>query len=121
MRVKTSREARVRRHLRVRKKVSGTSSRPRLCVFRSLKHIYAQIINDEEGRTLIFASSLDPEIREEMDGKTKVEKARIVGTLLGKRAKELGVEAVAFDRGGYRYHGRVKALAEGAREAGLKF
>ncbi len=121
MRVKTSREARIRRHLRVRKKVSGTSSRPRLCVFRSLKHIYAQIINDEEGRTLVSASSLDPEIREELVGKTKTEKAKVVGTLLGKRAKELGVEVVAFDRGGYKYHGRVKALAEGAREAGLKF
>lgn len=121
MRVKTSREARIRRHLRVRKKVSGTSSRPRLCVFRSLKHIYAQIINDEEGRTLASASSLDPEIRGKLIGKTKVEKAWIVGNLLGKRAKELGIEAVAFDRGGYKYHGRVKALAEGAREAGLKF
>ncbi len=121
MRIKTSREARIRRHLRVRKKVTGNSARPRLCVFRSLKHIYAQIIDDEEGRTLVSASSLDPEIREELSGKTKLEKARIVGALVGKRAREAGVELVAFDRGGYEYHGRVKALAEGAREAGLKF
>lgn len=121
MKVKTAKEARIRRHLRMRKRVSGTAERPRLSVFRSLKHIYAQLIDDEKGRTLTSASTLNPKIKEELLGKTKTEKAKIVGVLLGRKAKEIGVETAAFDRGGYKYHGRVKALAEGAKEAGLVF
>uniref|UniRef100_A0A7V3YK56 Large ribosomal subunit protein uL18 n=1 Tax=Candidatus Caldatribacterium californiense TaxID=1454726 RepID=A0A7V3YK56_9BACT len=112
-------ERRIRRHRRVRKKVRGTAERPRLSVFRSLKHIYAQIINDEEGRTLVAASSLSPEIRG-MQG-TKTDIARAVGRLVAQKALEKGITKVVFDRGGYKYHGRVKALAEGAREAGLLF
>lgn len=112
-------ERRIRRHLRVRKKVRGTLERPRLSVFRSLKHIYAQIINDDEGRTLVAASSLSPEIQG-LKG-TKTEIARAVGRLLAQKALEKGITKVVFDRGGYKYHGRVKALAEGAREAGLIF
>jgi len=112
-------ERRIRRHRRVRKKVRGTAERPRLSVFRSLKHIYAQIINDEEGRTLVAASSLSPEIRG-MQG-TKTDIARAVGRLVAQKALEKGITRVVFDRGGYKYHGRVKALAEGAREAGLLF
>ncbi|WP_017872962.1 50S ribosomal protein L18 [Candidatus Caldatribacterium saccharofermentans] len=112
-------ERRIRRHRRVRKKVRGTADRPRLSVFRSLKHIYAQIINDEEGRTLVAASSLSPEIRG-MQG-TKTDIARAVGRLIAQKALEKGITKVVFDRGGYKYHGRVKALAEGAREAGLLF
>ncbi|WP_438313995.1 50S ribosomal protein L18 [Candidatus Caldatribacterium sp. SIUC1] len=112
-------ERRIRRHRRVRKKVRGTAERPRLSVFRSLKHIYAQIINDEEGRTLVAASSLSPEIRG-MQG-TKTDIARAVGRLIAQKALEKGITKVVFDRGGYKYHGRVKALAEGAREAGLLF
>lgn len=104
----------------MRKKVFGTSERPRLCVFRSLKHIYAQIINDEIGHTYCSASSLDPEIREPQKGKTKKEIAYEVGKLIAKRALQIGIEKVVFDRGGYKYHGRVRALAEGAREGGLK-
>jgi large subunit ribosomal protein L18 len=112
-------ERRIRRHRRVRKKVRGTAERPRLSVFRSLKHIYAQIINDEEGQTLVAASSLSPEIRG-MQG-TKTDIARAVGRLIAQKALEKGITKVVFDRGGYKYHGRVKALAEGAREAGLLF
>lgn len=113
-------EARKRRHLRVRKKVFGTAERPRLCVFRSLKHIYAQLINDEIGHTYCSASSLDPEIRKLEEGKSKKEIAYEVGKLLAKRALEIGLEKAVFDRGGYKYHGRVRAVAEGAREGGLK-
>ncbi len=112
-------ERRVRRHRRVRKKVKGTAERPRLCVFRSLQHIYVQIINDEEGKTLVAASSLSPEIRE-MKG-TKTEIARAVGRLVAQKALEKGITKVVFDRGGYKYHGRVRALAEGTREVGLLF
>ncbi len=117
--------ARLRRKRRVRKKIFGTSERPRLSVFRSCKHIYAQIIDDVQGRTLVAASSLTPEIRErlaelkEEGGKMAV--ARAVGELIGKRAIEAGIKKVCFDRGGYKYHGRVKALADGARAAGLEF
>lgn len=116
-----ARAARIRRHLRVRRKVSGTASRPRLCVFRSLKHIYAQVIDDELGHTLASASTLDPEIRSEARTKRKAEAAKLVGQLVAKRALERGTTTVVFDRGGYKYHGRVKAVAEAAREAGLKF
>lgn len=118
---KDARAARLRRHARVRRKVSGTASRPRLCVFRSLNHIYAQVIDDELGHTLGSASTLDREIRPEADGKRKVEAAELVGTLVAKRVLERGISGVVFDRGGYEYHGRVKALAEAAREAGLVF
>ncbi len=118
-------ERRLRRKKRVRKKVFGTPERPRLSVYRSLKHIYAQIIDDIRGHTLVAASSLSPEIRERWEelkkegGKTAV--ARAVGELLGKKAVEAGIKKVVFDRGGFKYHGRVKALAEGARAAGLEF
>jgi len=113
--------ARLRRHRRVRKKVVGTPERPRLSVFRSLKHIYAQIIDDSRGHTLVAASTLDPQLRGQLDGLTKTEQARLVGKLLAERALARGVKKVAFDRGGYKYHGRVKALAEAAREGGLDF
>ena len=119
---KTSvREARYGRHSRVRLKVQGTSSRPRLCVFRSLNHICAQVIDDSRGHTLAFASTLDPEIRSDTAGKSKTGKAELVGILLAKRAVSKGINQIAFDRGGYKYHGRVKALAEAARQGGLKF
>ena len=113
--------ARHRRHKRVRVKVKGTTARPRLCVFRSLNHIYAQVIDDSQGHTLVSASTLDPEISGDTAGKAKMEKAELVGSLLTKRALGKGIEQVAFDRGGYKYHGRVKALAEAARQGGLKF
>ncbi len=116
------REARIRRHKRIRKKVHGTAERPRLCVFRSNKHIYAQIIDDEDRVTLVSASSLDKEVVSELDkNATKKTVSRIVGKVIAKRALEKGIENVVFDRGGYLYHGRVKELAEGARENGLKF
>ncbi|MCD6518668.1 MAG: 50S ribosomal protein L18 [Anaerolineae bacterium] len=115
------RQARLRRHRRVRKKVFGTSERPRLNVFRSLRHIYAQVIDDTQGRTLVSASTLDREIRDQCAGLAKTEAAKLVGQVVAKRALASGVTKVVFDRGGYKYHGRVKALAEGAREAGLKF
>ena len=113
--------ARQRRHRRVRKKVTGTVERPRLNVFRSLKHIYAQVIDDDQGHTVAAASTLDPELRGTLNGLTKTEQAKLVGKLLGERALAQGVKQVVFDRGGYKYHGRVKALAEGSREAGLEF
>jgi large subunit ribosomal protein L18 len=109
---------RVRRHLRVRKKVSGSAVRPRLVVNRSARHIFAQIVDDGAGRTLAAASTLDASIRGGEGDKTA--KARRVGELLAQRAAEAGIEAVVFDRGGYRYHGRIAALADGAREGGLK-
>ena len=113
--------ARVRRHRRVRKHLAGTPERPRLNVFRSVKEVYAQVIDDEAGHTLAAASSLDQELRAKMDGLSKTEQAKLVGQVVAERAKEKGVEKVVFDRGGYRYIGRVKALADGAREAGLEF
>ncbi|MBI4279975.1 MAG: 50S ribosomal protein L18 [Armatimonadetes bacterium] len=109
------------RHLRLRKRVSGTAERPRLNVFRSLTHIYAQVIDDREGRTLAAASTLDPEVRERARGLKKTERGKIVGELIAKRALARGVKQVVFDRAGYKYHGRVKALADAAREAGLAF
>ncbi|MFH0847312.1 MAG: 50S ribosomal protein L18 [Chloroflexota bacterium] len=117
----TTRQAREKRHLRVRLKVSGTGERPRLSVFRSLNHIYAQIINDNEAKTLVAASTLDGEIKESLKDKKKTDEAKLVGKLLAERAKAQKISQVVFDRGGYKYHGRVKALADGAREAGLKF
>src|SRR5512134_3486974 len=111
------RVARSRRHLRVRKKVSGTTARPRLVVTRSSRHVYVQVVDDVAGRTLASASTMEADLRS-LDG-DKTAKARKVGELIGKRAKDAGVEAVVFDRGGNRYHGRVAAIADGAREAGL--
>ncbi|HAV20664.1 MAG: 50S ribosomal protein L18 [Bacillota bacterium] len=113
--------ARARRHRRIRKRISGTQDRPRLAVARSLKHIYAQIIDDQSGTTLAFASSLDPEIRSQVKNGGNVEAARLVGKLIGEKAQAKGIKQVVFDRGGNLYHGRVAALAEGARESGLEF
>ncbi|MBE7557094.1 MAG: 50S ribosomal protein L18 [Anaerolineales bacterium] len=115
--------ARKRRQARVRKNLSGVSERPRLNVFRSLNHIYAQVIDDSKGLTLVSASSLDASIRavEVASGKGKTERASLVGKLVAERALEAGITQVVFDRGGYKYHGRVKALADASREAGLKF
>jgi len=101
--------------------VEGTNSRPRLCVFRSLNHIYAQVIDDLQGHTLTSASTLDPEIKAEVNGKAKTNQAELVGSLIAKRALSQGIKQVIFDRGGYKYHGRVKVLAEAARQEGLKF
>ena len=115
------RTARLRRHVRVRAKVQGTTDRPRLCVFRSLNHIYVQVIDDSRGHTLIQASTLDAEVKSEVDGKVKRDRAGLVGSLVAKRALNEGIKQVVFDRGGYKYHGRVQALAEAARKAGLKF
>jgi large subunit ribosomal protein L18 len=113
--------ARKRRHMRVRKKVLGTSDRPRLNVFRSLDHIYAQVIDDSQGHTLVSASTIDPALREQIRGLTKSEQAKLVGKTVAERAKAAGIKLVVFDRGGYPYHGRVKALADGSREGGLEF
>jgi len=111
-----------RRQLRVRRKIYGTAERPRLAVFRSLKHMYAQIIDDDTGRTLVAASTVEPEIRNQLNGSGGNKKAAaVVGKLIGQRAVQKGIEKVVFDRRHYKYHGRVKALAEAAREAGLKF
>lgn len=116
-----SRIARKRRHTRVRGKIAGTAGRPRLNVFRSLGHIYAQVIDDTAGHTLASASTIDRELRDKIEGKGKSEAAKLVGELIAQRAQQAGVQTVVFDRGGFRYHGRVKALADAAREAGLKF
>lgn len=114
-------EARLRRHLRVRKRISGTAARPRLNVYRSNQHIYAQLIDDVTGVTLVSASTVDKEIRASVENGGTVDAARTVGQLVAKRAIEKGFSAVVFDRGGFLYHGRVKALADAAREAGLQF
>lgn len=113
--------SRLRRHRRVRKKVFGRPSRPRLAIYRSLAHIYAQIIDDIAGNTVAAASTLDADVRAKLDGKTKTEEARAVGAILAERAQKQGIKEVVFDRGGFIYHGRVKAVAEAAREAGLVF
>ncbi len=113
--------ARDRRHTRVRQTISGTPERPRLCVFRSLSGIYAQVIDDIAGNTLVSASTIDPSLREQVKGLKQAEKAHLVGKTLAERALGKGIQTVSFDRGGYKYIGRVKALAEGAREGGLKF
>ncbi|WP_041727162.1 MULTISPECIES: 50S ribosomal protein L18 [Caldicellulosiruptor] len=114
-------EKRLIRHKRIRKKVFGTSERPRLCVYKSLKYIYAQIIDDEKGHTLVAASSLEPEIKSRLSSTKSIEAAEYVGKVIAERAKEKGITKVVFDRGGYPYHGRVKALAEAARQGGLEF
>jgi len=119
--IKDSKASRKRRHERVRKRVSGTDARPRLCVFRSLKHIYVQLIDDGSGQTIASASTLDAEIETDSADKSKRGKAELVGALVAKRAQDKGINQVVFDRGGYRYHGRVKALADAARKAGLRF
>jgi large subunit ribosomal protein L18 len=108
-------------HRRVRRTVAGTPERPRLCVYRSLDHIYAQIIDDQSRRTLAAASSLDKETRAQMKGGGNVAAAKVVGKIVAQRAREQGIQKVVFDRGGYKYHGRVQALANAAREAGLQF
>jgi large subunit ribosomal protein L18 len=113
--------ARERRHIRVRKHVFGTDGRPRLAVFKSLSGIYAQVIDDMEGNTLVSASTVDKELREKMRGMKKTEQAKAIGKAVAERAKSKGISAVVFDRGGFRYVGRVKALADGAREGGLQF
>jgi large subunit ribosomal protein L18 len=105
----------------VRTKVSGTPERPRLCVYRSLGHIYAQVIDDRTGKTLVSASSVDKEIKKSLKGGGNVAGAKVIGKAVAERAKAAGVSKVVFDRGGYKYHGRVKALADAAREAGLQF
>ena len=114
-------EIRVARHYRQRKNIVGTPERPRLNVYRSTTHIYAQVIDDTVGNTLVAASTLDADIKEKLSGKSKVEQAALVGELVGARAKAKGVTKVVFDRGGYLYTGRVAALADGARKAGLDF
>lgn len=119
---KSQLDPRRRRHLRVRARVSGTAERPRLNVFRSSAHIYAQVIDDIGRRTLVAASDIEQDFAASLDGgTTKTDKAKAVGKLVGERAKAAGITTVVFDRGGYKYHGRVKALADGAREAGLEF
>jgi large subunit ribosomal protein L18 len=118
---KQKRESREHRHRRVRARVIGTPERPRLNVFRSLTNIYAQVIDDSAGTTLVSASTLDSDVATQIDGKKKVDAARIVGKIVAERAKNAGISKVVFDRGGYPYHGRIAALAEGAREAGLEF
>ena len=120
MAVKSER-ARKRRHRRIRMKISGTAERPRLNVYRSLNHIYAQVIDDVAGNTLVSASTVDTTLAADIEGKTKREQANAIGKAVAQKAKDVGISEVVFDRGGYLYHGRVKALAEGAREAGLKF
>ena len=120
-RARNGKARRIARHARVRRKVVGTSERPRLSVFRSLHHIYAQVIDDTCGVTLVSASSLESELRSDRNGQKKAEVSRRVGALVAERARSNGIESVVFDRGGYKYHGRVKALADAAREGGLAF
>jgi large subunit ribosomal protein L18 len=115
------RVARLRRHRRVRKHIVGTPDRPRLNVFRSLRHIYAQVIDDSRECTLVSASTMDQEVRTQLQGLSKTEQAQVVGKVLAERALSQGIGQVVFDRGGYKYHGRVKALADAAREGGLDF
>jgi large subunit ribosomal protein L18 len=119
---KQKRSRRKRSHMRVRNRVRGTADRPRLAVFKSARHLYAQVIDDDAGRTLAQASTLDPEVRDKIDGATgNVAAAKMVGTAVAERAKKNGIEQVVFDRGGFIFHGKVKAIAEAAREHGLKF
>ena len=119
--IKKKRMSHLRRRKRIRKKISGTGDRPRLSVFRSLKHIYAQLIDDELGVTIIEASTLSPELKEAVANGGNIAAAQRVGALLAQKAKQQEIQAAIFDRGGHLYHGRIKALAEAAREEGLKF
>ena len=112
---------RERRRRRIRMKISGTPERPRLSAFRSTEQIYAQLVDDVSGRTIVSASSIDNQLKDQMAGKTKSEQATLVGKAVAERALAAGIEQVVFDRGGFLYHGRIKALADGAREGGLKF
>jgi large subunit ribosomal protein L18 len=121
MGVKTKFDQRARRKRRIRKRVTGTQQRPRLTVFRSARHIYAQIIDDTQGHTLVSACSLDKAVTAAADDAKKVDRATLVGKLVGERAKAKGIDKVVFDRNGFLYHGRVKAVSEGAREVGLQF
>ncbi len=119
--MKTKEDIRSRIHRRIRKKIAGTPERPRLAVFRSQSHIYAQVIDDGSGKTVCAASSLDETLKGQARRGADVAAAKAVGSLIATRAKEKGIEAVVFDRGGFQYHGRIKALADAAREGGLKF
>jgi large subunit ribosomal protein L18 len=121
MSARDSKAMREIRHRRVRRKIVGTALRPRLSIFRSLNHIYAQVIDDSAGQTLVSVSTLDPQVRNKTSGMEKSKKAEIVGTLLAEGALNEGIKRVVFDRGGHKYHGRVKTLAEAARKAGLEF
>ena len=121
MKIKTKEDIRTRIRARIRKKLSGSTVRPRLAVFRSQTHIYAQVIDDEAGKTVCAASSLDKSLKQDLKTGGNVAAAKAVGSLIATRAKEKGIDAVVFDRGGFQYHGRVKALADAAREGGLKF
>ncbi|MFQ5418886.1 MAG: 50S ribosomal protein L18 [Anaerolineae bacterium] len=116
-----SRKARIRRHRRIRMKISGTAERPRLNIFRSLDHVYVQVIDDVAGNTLVSAATVDKKLAADLAGKTKKEQAVVVGNVIAERALAAGITTVVFDRGGYLYHGRVKALADSARKGGLKF
>lgn len=118
---RTERELRIRRHARLRKKLSGTGERPRLCVFRSNLHLYVQVIDDVAGHTLVSASTTESELRSQLSGQQRLAHAQVVGRVIAERALQAGITKVVFDRGGYQYHGRVKAVAEAAREAGLSF
>jgi large subunit ribosomal protein L18 len=118
---KKKRQARVQRHNRVRARIVGTPDRPRMNIYRSLSNIYVQVIDDTAGHTMASASTLDKEVVGQIEGKSKVEAAKIVGKVAAERAKQAGITQIVFDRGGYKFHGRVAAVAEGAREAGLKF
>ncbi len=109
------------RHIRIRMKISGDSDKPRIAVYKSLKHIYAQVIDDRKATTLASASTLDKQLKTEISGKNKSERARLVGKLLAKKLKMINIDSVVFDRGGFKYHGRVKALAEAMREEGIIF
>jgi large subunit ribosomal protein L18 len=117
----STRGARLHRHVRIRGKIEGIGRKPRLAVFRSINHVYAQVIDDSLGKTIVNSSTLDSEAKGQLNGKSKTEQSKIVGKLVAKRALSKGIETVVFDRGGFKYHGRVKALADAAREAGLKF
>ena len=108
-------------HRRIRQKISGNPNRPRLCIYRSLKYVYAQIVDDTQGRTLVAASTAEKDVRKELKNAGNIEASKLVGKTIAERARAKGIEAVVFDRGGYLYHGRIKAVAEAARESGLKF
>lgn len=118
---RTSRDLRIRRHRRLRKKVEGNQSRPRLSVFRSNTHIYAQVIDDDLGQTLAAAATVEKDLRAKSEGRSKIDEAQEIGRLVAERALDAGIKQVVFDRGGFKYHGRIKALADAAREAGLIF
>ncbi|MCM1136715.1 MAG: 50S ribosomal protein L18 [Clostridium sp.] len=121
VRKKSRQEVRVKKHMRIRNRVSGTVERPRLAVFRSNNHMYAQIIDDVAGNTLVAASTLEKEVKDQLEKTNNIDAAAYLGNVIGKRALEKGIDTVVFDRGGYLYHGKVAALADAAREAGLKF